>query len=27
MGMGVAFLEVAPGQLHTLDSWLAELSG
>jgi hypothetical protein len=24
--MGVAFLEVAPGQLKTLDSWLAELS-
>jgi hypothetical protein len=24
--MGVAFLEAAPGQLKTLDSWLAELS-
>ncbi len=26
MGMGVAFLDVAPEQLKTLDSWLAEIS-
>src|ERR1700732_279162 len=26
MGMGVAFVEVGPGQLTVLDSWLAELS-
>lgn len=26
MGMGVAFLDVAPEQLKVLDSWLAEIS-
>lgn len=26
MGMGVAFLDVAPDQLKILDSWLAEIS-
>lgn len=27
VGMGVAFAEVEPEQLKTLDSWLAELQG
>jgi PilZ domain-containing protein len=27
MGMGVAFEDISPDQLKTLDAWLAELSG